>query len=61
VSWCHRRAGVGILDDQGQADAEDSPKQRPHHDQDLAEMAKRSIHEASNVERLSHGYIADAP
>jgi hypothetical protein len=56
----HSPAGVGVLDDQGQADAEDSPKQRPHHDQDLAEIAKRSIHEASNVERLSHRCIADA-
>jgi hypothetical protein len=56
----HSPAGVGVLHDQGQADAEGGPKQRSHHDQALAEMAKRSIHEASKVGRRFHGYIADA-
>jgi hypothetical protein len=47
----NRAAGLGVLDDQGQDDAEDGPKQRPHDDQQLAEPAKRSIHRASKVER----------
>jgi hypothetical protein len=40
-----------VLDDQGQGNAEDGPKQCPHDDQQLAEPAKRSIHRASKVER----------
>jgi hypothetical protein len=47
----NRAAGLGVLDDQGQGDAEDGPEQRGHDDQELAEPAKRSIHRASKVER----------
>jgi hypothetical protein len=46
----NRPGGFGVLYDQGQSDAEDRPKQRPHDDQELAEPAKRSIHRASNIE-----------
>jgi hypothetical protein len=40
----NRPSGVGVLDHQGQGDAQGRPKQRPHDDQDLAETAKRSVH-----------------
>jgi hypothetical protein len=44
-----------VLDDHGQADAEHGPKQRSHDDQELAELAKRAIHKASNIERTLSG------
>jgi hypothetical protein len=50
-------AGIGVLEGQGQGDAEGGPKQRSHDDQELAEMAKRSIHEASSVERHPMGTL----
>jgi hypothetical protein len=43
-------AGVGVLHQQGQADAEDGPEQRSHDDQELAKSAKRSVHGVSRVE-----------
>jgi hypothetical protein len=59
--WRHNTpAGVGVRDDQGKADTEGGPKQRSHDDQDLPEVPKRLIHEVSNIEKLSHRYIADA-
>jgi hypothetical protein len=44
-------AGLGVLHQQGQANPEDGPKQRPHDDQELAKTAKRSVHSVSKVER----------
>ena len=46
-----RLAGLGVLHQQGQADSEDGPEQRPHDNQELAKTAKRSVHGSSRVER----------
>jgi hypothetical protein len=52
----NRPAGLSVLDDHSQGDAEDGPKQRPHDDQKLAEPAKRSIHGALQVRRTAMAF-----
>lgn len=54
----NRPAGCGVVDDQGSGNAEDSPKQRPRDDQELAERAKRSIHRAS-IWAMTPEFVAD--
>ena len=46
----HRRAGLGILSDQAESSPDESPEQRTHDHQELAAMAKRSVHRASQLE-----------
>jgi hypothetical protein len=46
----HRRAGLGILSDQAESSPDESPEQRTHDHQELAAMAKRSVHRAFKLE-----------
>ena len=46
----HPRAGLGVLHGQAEGNPDEGPEQRADHNQELAAMAKRSVHIASKLE-----------